>query len=233
MTLNQKIEELYSSKWTDYSKHLQQLISNDLVIDKPTNPLLLRINEKEYIDSDIRVMIFGQETNDWDWDFKNNIEHCLITYDKFVNTNACYSYGGQFWNGYKKFLSILKQQHPKKRITSIWNNVIKTGVRGRKGKPSKIVYEVERNHFNVIHKEIEILQPNLILFLSGPNYDKEISDALSLVDYDKVLEKYSSRQLARLNLKGHKNVFRTYHPNFLWRNGIDDYFNTIISAIEI
>ena len=28
-------------------------------------------------------------------------------------------------------------------------------------------------------------------------------------------------------------TFRTYHPNYLWRNDIDSYFNAIIKEINI
>ena len=40
-------------------------------------------------------------------------------------------------------------------------------------------------------------------------------------------------ELAKIKYKNYKNVFRTYHPNYLWRNGIDTYFNEIIKKIEI
>ena len=64
---------------------------------KPTNPLLLDI-PSSYFDSDCKVMVFGQETNDWEGEFPHpgKISNLLNMYHEFYVTDYCYSYDGQF-----------------------------------------------------------------------------------------------------------------------------------------
>lgn len=193
--------------------------------------MLIYVNEANYANADIKVVIFGQETNDWEGDFQNDINVSLDTYDYFFNSNDCYTYGGQFWNGFNRFLSLLKLKFPDKKISSIWNNVIKIGNSGRdKNYPPEYIYSIENEKFSVIKDEIEILKPDIILFLSGPNYDAELKNSLNDVEFLTVTENFTERNLAKVKYKNHKNMFRTYHP---WRNGIDSYFNEIIDKIEL
>lgn len=232
--MNEKLQEIYKSKWDDLSSSLEEILSDNSKENKPTNPLLLYINEEIYRNADLRVMIFGQETNDWEGDFQNNINICLNTYDDFFNANDCYSYGGQFWNGFNRFLTLLKNRFPEKKVSSIWNNVIKIGNSGRdKNYPPEYIYNIERQKFSVIEKEIEILKPNIILFLSGPNYDAELRNSLTNVQFSQLNKNFTERQLAKIKYQDYNNTFRTYHPNYLWRHGIDTYFNEIIDNIEI
>jgi hypothetical protein len=226
---NQELLKLYQSNWNSLSEKLEEIKTSALPT-KPTNPLLIRVgNEEKYFNSDIRVMIFGQETNDWGNDFQNNIENTLSIYDDFFNSNYCFKYGGQFWNGISRFLKILEDQNPNKAIEFVWNNVVKIGKSGGKGMPPNYIYQIEQENFSILKNEVEILEPNLILFLSGPNYDSILSNQFDNPDFEKI-ENYSQRQIAKIKLENIDFTFRTYHPNFLWRNGINDYFNEIINT---
>lgn len=114
----------------------------------------------------------------------------------------------------------------------LWNNIVKVGKHGDKGFPPDYIYEIERDHFNVITEELNILKPNIVLFFTGPNYDSVIADNFGEIEY-KAIEPFSQRELAKLKLFDIPFVFRTYHPNFLWRNDIDSYFDTILNNINI
>ena len=232
--MNEKLQEIYNSKWNELSDGLNEILKDNSKENKPTNPLLLYINEDDYKNADIKIMIFGQETNDWEGNFQNDINICLDTYDDFFNANDCFSYGGQFWNGFNRFLTLLQNEFPNKKISSVWNNVIKIGNSGRdKNYPPEYIYNIENEKFKVISSEIEILRPDIILFLSGPNYDLELKNSLNEAVFSELSEDFTERKLAKIKYKNYKNVFRTYHPNYLWRNGIDTYFNEIIKKIEI
>ena len=217
------------------SNDLNQIIENNLLDQKPTNPLLLRINEIEYDHSDIKVMIIGKETNDWGNNFTGDIQEILEIYDDFFNSGfALNSYKGHFWNGFKRFNTLLQAKYKDKKISYLWNNVIKIGASGRgQNHPQNYIYEVEQTHFNLLEKELEILNPDIVLFLSGPTYDDKITRILPGVKFQSCNTNFTCRQLSRLIFKSHKNIFRTYHPNYLWRNDINKYFGAVINSVEV
>ena len=230
--INNKLEELYTKNWPNLSKELIEINESEATI-KPTNPLLLTVkNEEKYLNADIRVMIFGQETNDWGGNFVNDIEYIQSIYDDFFSTRYCFKYGGQFWNGIKRFLKILEEKYPKKSIEFIWNNVVKIGKSGKKGKPPEHIYQAEKDNFRILEEELNILQPDMVLFLSGPYYDNILIKQFEGVEF-KNIDKYNQRQIAEVNLKNVKSAYRTYHPNYLWRNGINDYYDAIIKEIKM
>ena len=232
--LNIKLKKLYEEYWPEYSFKMLEIVNSNDFVEKPTNPLLINIDEKRYEDSDIKVMIFGQETNNWDDDFSGSVEHCLTMYDDFFNYDKGMGYGGQFWFGFNKFISLLEERFPNKKIDSVWNNTIKTGLSGRsKNYPPQYIYEIENKEFNIIRKEIEILQPDIMLFLCGPNYDNEIQNSLEMVDFKSVGDKFTTRQLSKLTTNVCDNVFRTYHPGYLMRKGYLKFFEEIIENVKL
>ena len=238
-SINEHLLALYSSKWASLCEAMRPILDDEDICTKPTNPLLLSIDEDAYRDADVKFMIFGQETNDWEEQaetkqtvYAAGFDFVLDLYRGFYNTGKCYSYGGHFWNGFNRFRAMLGKEHPDAKICYVLNNIIKIGKLGEKGCPPDYIYEVERKHFSVIREEIDILKPDVILFLTGPNYDNKISDVFGDVSYS-ALSPFSERQLARVSLPDVDVTFRTYHPNFLWRNNIEHYFETIINEISV
>ena len=111
-SINQKLEELYDSKWKNLSNALTNIVNDENYIVKPTNPLLLKHKEcDEYESSEIRVMIIGQETNDWgyykDGCFCDEIEMGEIL-DMYPNFYSGYKFGhrGFFKNHFNNFLMV-------------------------------------------------------------------------------------------------------------------------------
>jgi hypothetical protein len=231
--MNEALRVLYRSKWNNLLTAIQPILEDDNLDIKPANPLLLYIDdEEEYKSADIRLMIFGQETNGWYDNHSGTIEAVQDIYDGFFNDGECWEYGKHFWNGVNRFLSSLQTKYPGKKIKLIWNNIIKIGKHGEKGIPPDYIYQIEREYFHVIPEELQILSPNLVLFFTGPNYDGVIEDNFGKTRYEALL--YSEeKQLARVFLKNVPFAYRTYHPNYLFRHDIDDYFNTIIDDINL
>jgi hypothetical protein len=175
-------------------------------------------------------MIYGQETNSWYEKENGTIKDIQKLYNSFFNNGDCWSYGGQFWNGVNRFVCSVQKKYSNKKIRLIWNNIVKIGKHGDKGFPPDYIYEIERRYFQVIPQELEILKPNIVLFLTGPNYDSVIKDNFGELKY-RAFQNSTERQLSRVSLKGVQFAYRTYHPNYLWRNDISHYFDTIIEDI--
>ncbi len=232
--INNKLLSLYQEKWEDLTEELQKINFNSNNELKASNPLLINIDEDKFYASDIKIMIFGQETNSWYGDFNPNINFSLEKYSEFFNSDYCYSYGGQFWNGVKKFNNKFKERYHQKNIYLIWNNICKIGNSQRNTNTSaNYILEVEKNYFSIISKEIEIINPDIILFFTGPNYDCFIEN--KFLNIKKIeINGFNYRQLIQLDFEDRKNLFRAYHPNYLWRKKglIDEVFNKIIEKIE-
>ena len=234
------LRELYASKWEQLSSAMKPIVEGNNYSIKPTNPLLLWpcLGDDEYDKADIRVMILGQETNDWYGTFnpyadKNaEIERLFEFYNEFYNVDQ--SYRSQFWNGFNLFKNLLNKKFPNKNIRYAWNNVIKIGKDSQKGLPPDYIYNIEQSYFRILEDEINILKPHIMLFLTGPNYDNYIKDKLGEV-YFKQISPFTSREIAELNINDVNFAFRTYHPNYLYRQGkgvINQFFQTIIDKIE-
>jgi len=234
---NEQLFKLYSSKWDNLNSELNRILEDGDSDIKPANPLLIHIDsEDDWEKADIRLMFFGQETNGWFGEWREEsrpgrpgIADLQEVYDVFFNKNA--GYGGQFWNGIKRFKKLLQEKYPEKKISWIWNNVVKTGKEDAKGLPPDYIYEVEREHFPVIKDELKITKPNLVLFLTGPNYDGIIKDNFGEIAYQAVTP-YSARQISQVTIDNVPFAFRTYHPGYLYRNNIDGFFNAIIEQIN-
>ncbi|MBK9732472.1 MAG: hypothetical protein IPO83_14550 [Chitinophagaceae bacterium] len=232
--MNKELESLYESKWNELSIAVKDINNDSLREIKPANPLLINIdNEEEYMNADLRIMIFGQETNDWHQKFNLDKKITLDGYRSFFErqfgTNI---YPGQYWNGFRKFRKMILEDKPKLQIGFLWNNIVKIGKLGSKGFPPDYIYEIERKHFSVVKEEIEITKPNVILFLTGPDYDEVIADNFGHLTYKRI-SPFTVRQLSKLEMNDVQFAFRTYHPNYLWRNNISKYFSAIIKAIDL
>lgn len=231
--MNSKLLDLYNSKWDKLCLAMKPILEDQTLEIKPTCPLLLSVNDNDYNSGDIRLVVYGQETNSWYSEFHNGIEPIVECYEEFFTNGECWSYGGQFWNGVNRFIELLQEKYPNKKISLIWNNIVKIGKFDDKGFPPDYIYEVEREHFSVIKDELKILKPTIVLFLTGPNYDSVIADNFGNLTYSKLPTDYSEREIAKIGLTGVPFAFRTYHPNYLWRNNINGYFQTIIDKINI
>ncbi len=228
--INTELKNVYTELFPQLSKQIFTINNNLSRENKATNPLLLKVDQK-YIDAKIKIMFFGQETNHWHTEkdgtgqFHGEIEPLLDLYEHFYLENRCYSYGGQFWNGINRFKQHLKLSEIDKSAF-VWNNVVKIGKCG-KGNPIKEVLDIQKHYFNVITTEIEILRPNYLVFFSGPNYDYLIKELITPVGFSAITN-FKERQLCILETPFNIRALRTYHPNFLWRNDINKYFEEII-----
>ncbi|MBT9395520.1 hypothetical protein KLP40_20310 [Hymenobacter sp. NST-14] len=230
---NDDLKALYASKWQDLVDSMTPILTDDANEDIPACPLLLKVgNEESYESADIKIMIFGQETNSWYDSFHKNMESIIGYYDLFFNSGDCWGYGGQFWNGVSRFLQLLKERHPEKTVALVWNNITKIGKHESIGFPPYNIHEVEREYFSVIPQELEILKPNLVLFLTGPNYDSVIDKVFDKPHKNTVNEDFIARQLAKLSLQNVDLALRTYHPGYLWRNDIDKYFDAVLNEFD-
>jgi len=234
--IDKQLKDLYLERWELLSEKLKNIVETSEYSIKPANPLLLTLkDETKFIEADIRIMIFGQETNSWGKEgFHNDINKTLKRYDDFFHEKGYWEYGKGFWNGVLLFLDKIHAKYPNKKIEFIWNNLIKIGKSNKRGKPPHYIRNIEKEHFNIINEEIEIINPNLILFLSGPNYDYILDKEIEGFDKEGKLEGFTPRKLLKFKFKEKIPCYRTYHPNYMWRSSnIHSYYGAIVNDLDI
>ncbi|KIM10014.1 MAG: hypothetical protein KU38_08495 [Sulfurovum sp. FS08-3] len=260
MSINKQLEKLYIDH---YEKALAIYKSVDF---KMANPLLLKVDEEEYSKSDLKVMILGQETYGWfnkttsDKDIKTlidnhwkfidefeksentkefgsvTVEQLMYEYDKYLKHDIRGKKGRTFWNnGFNWFAKKLETHYQDKKLYFIWNNVSKLGGIDETGVASQIK-DFEHKHFHLLKNEVEILKPDIVIFLTGTNRDDDIRANFENVTFDlcgcsqfifsgknkyKIPSKIISTDLPN-------RTIRLYHPNCY-----DGYSHTKKIAFEM
>lgn len=116
---------------------------------------------------------------------------------KFIEEEIIPFYGGekghyhsQFWNRIYRLTGNLlldcpvseykrERQVSEKCFRSIaWSNVFKVGAtKAERGNPNPKLISFQKAH-NTLEAEINILQPNIVIFSTGPTYDRYLKDLL-------------------------------------------------------
>ncbi len=174
--MNTELRELYEKNW---SKLIHAIDSLDV---KAANPLLIKVHE-DYVQSDVKVMIVGQETDGWFGELnqkERNIDDLMTGYFNYFyqKTDSGKRRGKRaFWNkkNYKYFEDDISRYFRKRnlKVAFLWNNISKIGNIGS-GKPKKEIRALERNYFNVLKNEFNILKPDIVLFTTGSSRDSFI-----------------------------------------------------------
>jgi len=224
MNFNEKLFEIYK-------ENINILNTNSEKQAQVTHPFLLSIPDD--CGNKIKIMIFGQETNDWGEFSDNNIEKKMDAYKNFwFDKNSKFSKVGTFQQVLTKFQNMLEID----KTCCIWNNTIKIGKRKDKGIPSQELLDWQENWFDVVKQEVELLKPDFIIFFNAnKTYDKYIEKSLGKYTQSKYSDKYKKNAFSKLVFEDYKEikVFRTYHPNYLRRSKLEnEILNLLIKEIK-
>lgn len=229
MNTNDKLYQVYASKWDA----LCQKLDKHNLCGYEYNPLLLSVDNPDDFDAaDIKVMLFGQDMSDGDWyrydRHTQPLDECMKAIRTFDNATGSIDLNGNrqrkgMGGGMNKFIDTLNTYFPDKKIRYIWNDVVKLGRNVRNGNQySSLLAEIEREYFNVVKNEINAINPQVLVFFTGPNpfWESKLQQCLDINAscYQAVPNWNSStHQLALLTLNKEtlpsvQYAFRTYHP---------------------
>lgn len=223
---------------------------NDSIPKTYSSPHLISLNKKN-INTDI--MIIGQETNSWygNYDDFNNrgIQEQMKIYDNFMEN--IYTEKNNIFFRYVK--DVINDEN----CVPVWTNLFKFDLEDARNKDKNISKSSKEEYENIINfhneilaKEIEIVQPKIIIFFTGQTYDKLFFDPLVIKDknyrdlYNKisVFDNIDEWKCAVMDLKKYSGftnfkgkAIRTYHPSYLNKNfgtSIINYIKKEISYIK-
>ena len=190
-------------------------------------PLLLSV-PPVYTNAKRRILFCGQETYGWDWtsnqrtnrtmqDFLANpdaVEALCCGYRQFDFAKPHpKSWTSPFWRAFREV-----QDWPDAGL--IWNNLSRCDYLGgsvltARKEVQTCLSECQRE---LLLRELAILQPQVCLFVTGPNYDNLLSEVFPGCRLSEVANDIPVRQLARIqHSRLPASSFRTYHPNYLSR----------------
>lgn len=163
-----------------------------------------------YWKANLKVSFVGQETRGWSC--KSSVTEQMDKYKNFALGKNYHS--SPFWSVIRKF----EERICGSKYNSSWLNLNRYDQNRRRPAEENIRILSELDF--LVLKELEILNPNMVIFFTGPSYDARIKSLLcgELID----VQDFTSRELCLVKSK-HLNtkIIRTYHPNYLRRSGLE------------
>ena len=221
---NQRLLKLFESKWDVVHKVCNAIKDEELWMVLHLACVPYNYNKMKY-----KILIVGQENDGWG--FQN--EAILSMYDTldFLDSKD-YNDMRPFFSfpyNFCKSINNLEDIKDSKKTYFTWVNLREFSFNeAPKTSLGKEAQSIIDNEFNILEEEIKIINPDIVLFLTGPNYDNYIKNQLKGVEF-KTVENYHIRQFARVEHKSlPDNSFRIYHPRYLKRRGIyNKYLNVL------
>jgi len=174
------MKEMNEKLLKDYHATAKALNLNDNILNKFSPPLLLKIPDKYQQTQQIKIIVFGQETQGWGFsnsdkkvtnflEFKNmpdSEKHLSNFYQKFCFAKNSSHKKSPFWRAFRS-ISQMKFSEESFETNVIWNNLIKVDYnRASIRKCNKEFQEYCVNYSKqIIDLELKILQPSVCIFL--------------------------------------------------------------------
>ena len=217
--VNQKLLKLFESKWEAVNK-----VYDALQEEEEWAVLHLACVPPNYEKMKYKILIVGQENNGYGYETEPK-KSMLFTLD--FQSNRYYDNAPFFSFPYSFCASINDCDNEKysKKSYLAWVNLKEFSFETSSKKPlNEKAQNIIDNEYNILEEEIKIINPDIVLFLTGPYYDYYIEKQLKGVEF-KTIENYGIRQFARVEHKSlPKNSFRIYHPVYLRRRSLENNY---------
>lgn len=216
MTIREQLIQLYKEKADDFRHVVESFPKADLA-----GPFLMSPNKK-YFDQERRLLIVGQQTKGWTYHV-SDVEKQIGTYEGF-NLGKKY-YSSPFWNITRK----LERAIGNKEYSSAWTNINKFDLNSDKpyGKYENEIKILD----NILINELEIIQPHICVFFTGPSFDNRLRSIFKEVSFNKI-ESWDKRQLVQLKHPLLPELtFKTHHPKSLRIRHIESRFIDFMKTV--
>ena len=199
-------------------------------------PFLIK-SRMEYEQSPLKLVIIGQENDGWIGPYKEFLEtktlaEAIQLYDDFELER---SHNTTFFRYFAEIRNNISPSALPNRREALWLNLFKFN-QGMSPQMIESNYreQVLQLQGDVFQKEIALLKPQVVVFLTGPYYDPIIRRFYPGMQIASVEER-PTNQLARIVHDQLPDAcFRTYHPSYLNRSRgkTADCLPTIYRAVK-
>lgn len=191
------------------------------------------------------LMIVGQETNGYgdkkdfsgdDKSFHASQEWATNFMNEQLNT---YSDKNIYYSDFWKFIRVLKRKLNEKKgeINICWNNLDKIHYKLVDQNNCIKLYKEDEKYLNqviphtdktLLQTEIDIVKPDAVLFVTGPNYGLSMKTALQ---QDNITEPTLDNPIVKIN--SNINMFWTYHPAAKFSKNVKEkHLEKIINSLS-
>jgi hypothetical protein len=201
-------------------------------VDLLSAPLLIQPTQR-WLDGEHRVLVVGQETREWGPDLVNTFAAFSSHADAVDQVLKCYrefSFGGSgyFWTHFKDLRQAFDSSSAGFESSVLWTNLYRVSVEVATGQ-GKYNYSAERSTSpieraalralsrDVLLEEIKLLEPTMVVFFTGPNYDAALKDVFQGAVLSAV-EPFTARQMSWVQHPAlPAKSIRSYHPGYMNR----------------
>jgi hypothetical protein len=218
-----KFIELYESYWKEFINFKNNH-------ENLSNPLLLNYSIG-YEDQETKLFIIGQQTQSWyDNIIIDDTRKSILGLMKIYVNEFRLGLSGPF-SPFWKAARVLEDELNINSGSIMWSNLNKVDQDAKR--PSEEIESKILDIFPVLKKEIRLATPDIILFFTGPFFDGHIERIFQGVRF-KAVEGHEERKFARLiHTDLPQKSFRTYHPNFLQRQGLtNEVLDLILNLVK-
>jgi hypothetical protein len=212
----EKINLQLKAEYEKYLTIIKNTDKNEIAnYDNHSLPLLMSVSQ-EYLASKTRILFVGKETYGWHEQLSNiNSSNAEEIIDKYGFDQM--KWNTPFWRFVKNTCEDLNIQcdktndKTKSKYGFMWTNISKMDV--NKKSPKFVNGKHQFYGFNLLEKEIKILDPHIVIFLTSIGYDQLIEFAIPGIFFE-AYKDTSFQYLAKANFDN-RIFYRTYHLRFL------------------
>ncbi|WP_432745981.1 hypothetical protein ABXJ76_08395 [Methylobacter sp. G7] len=205
-------------------KYLSVLSQHDLANIYDGSPgysaVFLPSVSESYFSSNIRTMIIGKETRGWynntcsgKLNQKFELDDVVTSQERHAKFLSEPHPRSKFFQFYRKACATLNGEKKCSGESIIWSNLMCVSHHSKSPVKSKSFDEVNTLSKKLLLAQIEVLQPELMLFVTGTSYDKYIREFFPNRVTIKVIK---PRSLWHFDIDS-AQCFRTSHPQ--WGKG--------------
>ncbi|WP_300598603.1 hypothetical protein [Niabella sp.] len=223
MRINQQLKSVYE----DYLAELKRLPKEQT--GKFSYPLLMKAFPS-YEKVKHKILFVGKETYGWGGTMNKSqnltVEKLMKDYEAFEFAKNYPGRNSPFW----RFLRVCHNKLNGEDFPDgfLWTNISKCDNNGTS--PEFKLQKLNDKGFEMILDEIQITKPEIVIFITGWNYEYQFQRVFSGLEY-KTLEENYLYQCIHPALPKHS--YMTMHPNGLqFRKKFDTTLNQIIDKIR-
>jgi hypothetical protein len=220
---------------TRYLKFQQSARLPKRLAVKASPPLLVCPHERWHT-APVKLLIVGQETRRWTynpseagelddpvenfWEFsraKHGVGAMWNVYRWYALGRVHQRLNSPFWRGFRTIDSAINGTQD----AALWTNVFKVNVSGSVMKNCRAaeVAALQRAQKGLLAAEIAILNPDVVVFFSGPRYDSTIRGEFPDMKISPLSRRTPASAVGVVRATGLPvKTIRTYHPEYLQRS---------------
>lgn len=221
-TINNELKQLYETYLTELKK------ATHGIGDQFSHPILMHVFD-DYEKVNRKVMFVGKETYSWYGTMENserlNVDLILDNYKDFELAKDYHGKNSPFWSFIKTIHHRLNgEEHP---LGFLYTNFSKCD--SHKTTPSPELQKLNEKGFDLIKEEIKISKPDVVIFITGWEYENQFQRVFQGLGYETLIENYLYK-CKHAELPAHS--YMTMHPKALrLRKKFESVMEGILKAV--